>query len=148
MDRRAWLASLTSVLGGVLVLGWNEAESGPRARRRRRRRVRRRIRRRHRRLVVHRIVSGRRVWIVPVALAVGWELVHDDRVVVVTQTKVVEKEGAKIEVAIVSGSDGKLDEIEIVREDTGENRKELEGSQLPDDDTKTPGVHAEIDVEE
>jgi len=148
MNRRTLLASLASVVGGLLlVLGTGETEAGPRARRHRRR-VRRRIRRRHRRRAVRRIVNGRPVWVVPVGLAVGWELAQENRVVLVQETRIVEREGVKVEIAVVQGDDGGTSEIEIVREDTATNRKELEGSALADGDATTPGVEVEIEVDE
>ena len=95
-----------------------------------------------------RTVAGRRVWVAPVALAAGWELMLDNsRVVVVREMKFVERDGTKVEVAVVQGSDGKTEELEIVREDTAENRKDLEGTVLPDGDKTTPGVEKEEDVE-
>jgi hypothetical protein len=98
--------------------------------------------------VAFRTIAGRRVWVAPVALAVGWELMLDNnRVVVVRETKFVERGGTKVEVAVVQGSDGKTEELEIVREDTAENRKDLEGSVLADGDKTTPGVEKEEDVE-
>jgi hypothetical protein len=83
--------------------------------------------------------------VVPVGLAAGWELAYENRIVVVKEIKVVEKDGAKVQVAVVQDSSGKLEDVEILREDTDENRKNLEGSVLPDDDKKTPGVEAEIE---
>jgi hypothetical protein len=143
MDRRELLGSLGAGFVGALVSGLGSAEAGPRAIHRRR--VRRRIRRRIRRRVIFRTIAGRRVWVVPVGLAVGWELVHENRVVVVKETKYVEVGGARTEVAIVQGSDGKTEQVEVAREDTPENSKNLEGSVLPDGDKKTPGVDSESD---
>jgi len=143
MDRRSLFRSLGAGLAGVLVFGVRGAEAGPRRRalRRHRRRVRRRIRRR----VAFRMIHGRRVWIVPVGLAVGWELMLDRRVVVVKETKYVVVDGARTEVLVVQDSDGKTEEIHVAREDTPDNRANLEGSVLPDDDKKTPGVDSEAD---
>ncbi len=92
--------------------------------------VRRRWRNRHR-------------WVVPVALAVGWELVHEDRVVVVKEVKVIVVEGEETE-AIVT-EDG--EEILIEREDDDTNRKAEQGSTLPEGDTTTPAVETEEEVE-
>jgi len=150
MRRRTFLTVAALAAAGAIGLGLGPgAEANPRARARRRpnRHVRRRIRRRHRRRVAVRLVAGRPVWVVPVGLAAGWELAHADRVVVVKETRIVGRDGAKVEVVVVVDQDGKTDEIEIVREDTTENRAELEGSVLPDDDTKTPGVEGTVDVE-
>ena len=91
------------------------------------------------------MIGGRHVWVVPVGLAVGWELVHENRVVIVRETRYVQKEGARVEVAVVADKDGKTEEIEVVREDNADNRKELEGSTLPDDDETTPGIEREED---
>lgn len=146
MNRRTFVLSCATTLGLTALLSRNEAEAGPRQRHRRR--VRRRIRRRHRRRVAIRMIAGRPFWVVPLGLAVGWELLHDNHVVVVKEIKVVEREGAKVEVSVVQHADGKTEEVEMTREDNDENRKELEGSQLPDGDTKTPGVDAEIEVDE
>ncbi|MBC7983240.1 MAG: hypothetical protein H7Y02_05225 [Candidatus Obscuribacterales bacterium] len=144
MKRRMFLASLAAALGGVIALSSFDAAAGPvrRARRRVRRRV---IRRRVRRHAFTRVVLGRSLWVVPLGLAVGWELMHDDRIVVVKETKIIEKEGAKVEVAVVETSDGKKEEISILREDNAQNRKSLEGSVLPDDDKSTPGVKSETE---
>jgi hypothetical protein len=143
MDRRELLGSLGAGFVGALVTGFGTAEAGPRAIHRRR--VRRRIRRRIRRRVVLRTIAGRRLWVVPVGLAVGWELVHENRVVVVKETKYIEVEGSKREVVIVQGSDGKTEQIEVAREDTPENSKNLEGSVLADGDKTTPGVDSEVE---
>ena len=149
-DRRRFTAALVGLLSSVLPFDQGDAEAGQRrpAVRRARRRVRRRVRRRIRRRVVSRVVLGRRVWVAPVALAIGWQLaLAPNRVVVVTETKFVERAGTRIEVAVVQGTDGKIEELEIVREDTDENRKDLEGSILPDADKTTPGIETEAEVE-
>ena len=148
VDRRWVLSSLAGCFG-VVVFGWAEPEAGQRgAVRRTRRRVRRRVRRRIRRRVTFRTVAGRRVWIAPVALAIGWELVLDNnRVVVVKETKFVERNGARVEVAVVQSLDGKSEEIEIVRENTAENSKDLSGTVLADDDKTTPALEKEEEVE-
>jgi len=152
MDRRRFLSSL---IGGLVAFAGiaGEAEAGPRARRRRRI-VRRRIRRRIRRRVVFRRFLGRPAWVVPVGLAVGWELMHEKRVVVVKEIRVVDIEGTKAEVVVVQPVDDRAvpgkplttEEILIVREDNAENSAELEGSRLADDDKATPG--REVEVEE
>lgn len=155
MNRRQFLAGLVAGAASLTILpGLGEAAT-PARRRRRRRRVRRRIRRRVRRRAVRRLVRGRPFWVVPVGLVVGWELMHEDRVVVVREIKVVEIEGEKTEVAVVVDPSAKVEagkapafeEIPIVREDTKDNAVELEGSRLPDDDKTTPGVEAEIEEE-
>jgi len=145
LTRRAWLQWAVAGAGAAGLWAFSEeAEAG---RRRRRRRVRRRIRRRIRRRVVRRVVFGRPFWVVPVGLAIGWELMDNDRVVVVKETKVVEKESQSVEVLVVVDTSGNTEEIEVVREDTSENTAELEGSDLPDDDTSTPSVSVEVEVE-
>jgi hypothetical protein len=85
---------------------------------------------------------GRPFWVVPVGLVVGWELMHHDRVVVVKETRIIEKDGQKTEVAVVQDSTGKTEEVEILREDNAENPEELEGSVVPDEDSSTPTVPA------
>jgi hypothetical protein len=105
------------------------------------------VRRRYRRLAVTRVVLGRRLWVVPVGLAIGWELVHDHRVVIVRDIKVVERDGARVEVAVVQDGAGKTEEVEVLREDTSDNRTELEGSVLADSEQNTPSVEAEIEEE-
>jgi hypothetical protein len=145
MDRRYFSAALAALLG--LAVAGQPIEATAQVLRRRRRRVRRRIRRRLRRRAVTRVVFGRPFWVVPVGLAIGWELVHDNRVVIVKETRIVEREGNPVEVAVVTDSAGRTEEIEIVREDTSENREELQGSVLAADDRTIPGVDAEIDEE-
>lgn len=148
MNRRDFATALAAVIGIALHSQPNDAVAQPR--RRARRRVRRRVRRRFRRVAVTRMVRGRRLWVVPVGLAIGWELVHENRVVVVKETKFVERDGANVEVVVVQDSAGATEEVEVLREDTAANRKELDGSILGDNDRSTPGVEAEIeeDVEE
>jgi hypothetical protein len=153
MNRRQFLTGLIAGAATLTVLP-SLADASP-ARRRHRRRVRRRIRRRIRRRAVRRMVRGRPYWVVPVGLVVGWELMHEDRVVVVREIKVVEIEGQKTEVAVVVPADAKVEpgktpaveEIAILREDTKENAEDLEGSRLPDDDKATPGREVEIEEE-
>ncbi len=90
--------------------------------RRRRRRVRRRVRRhRIRRRARWRMLRGRRVLVVPVGLAVGWELSLDDRIVVVREVH-----EHKI---VVEHADGTAESIDVAKEDTAENTNELEGSE-------------------
>ena len=145
MNRRGFLAVLTATLSGTLLAAEAEAQAG--VRRRARRRVRRRIRRRIRRRAVTRVVLGRPFWIVPFGMVVGWELMHDNRVVVVKETKIIERDGTKVEVAVVQDDKGNTEEIEILREDSAQNAKDLEGSRLDDNDKSTPAVEAEIEEE-
>jgi len=149
VNRREALSLFAGLVSGILIfLGFGDVALGQRGVvRRTRRRVRRRVRRRIRRRATFRIVRGRRVWVAPVALAVGWELALNNRVVVVKETKFVERDGAKVEVAVVQDADGKTEEIEIVRENTTENSENLQGSVLSDDDKTTPAVENEEEVE-
>ena len=144
MTRRTLLVAAAALTALAVT---PHALAGPRQRRRVRRRVRRHVRRRHRRRVARRIVFGRPVWVVPVGLAVGWELVDNDRVVIVKETRIVEREGAKVEILVVTDASGKTEEIEVVREDSAENAQELEGTVLGEGDTTTPGVDGEIEEE-
>ncbi len=140
MDRRNFAAALAALVG--LGIGMQPAVALSQGwRRRRRRRVRRRIRRR----VVTRTLFGRPFWVVPVGLAIGWELMHRDRVVVVRQIRVVERDGRRVEVAVVADAAGNTEEVEILREDTPENVQELEGTLLAENDQSTPGIDAVIE---
>ena len=144
MKRRGFLTAMLVTLSsaGMLIA---TGEAG--ATIRRRRRIRRRIRRRMRRRAVTRMVLGRPFWVVPVGLVAGWELMHDHRVVVVQETRIIERDGTRVEVAVVQDSDGRTGQVDILREDTADNRKDLQGSALPDDDKSTPGVDDEIEEE-
>ena len=90
-------------------------------------------------------MGGRRVAVVPVGVVVGWQLSMPDRVVVVHEVKTVYVNGAPQERIIVVDDQGYREELPIVREDTAENRVELEGATLPSTDTTTPGL--EVDPE-
>ena len=149
MSRRYVLSSLAALFGGIFAVGATEVAGAQRRPvRRARRRVRRRVRRRIRRPVTFRTVAGRRVLVAPVALAVGWELaLENNRVVVVREIKSVERNGARVDVAVVQDANGKTEELEFVHEDTAENKKDLQGSILPDDDKTTPGVEKEEEME-
>jgi hypothetical protein len=145
MNRRGFFAVLTAALSGVLLVDEADAQAG--VRRRARRRVRRRIRRRIRRRAVTRVVLGRPFWVVPVGMVVGWELMHENRVVVVKETKIIERDGNKVEVAVVQDQQGKTEQIDLLREDNADNAKDLEGSRLADNDKSTPAVEAEVEEE-
>lgn len=95
------------------------AEAGPR-RRRVRRRVRRRMRRIRRR-VLWRPLTGRRALVVPVGLAVGWELMVDSRVAVV--------QGIGPGVVTVQYEGGERADLPYVQENTPENAQDLPGSE-------------------
>lgn len=149
VDRRGVFLALAGFFSGVFAMGFADVAAGQRRGvRRARRRVRRRVRRRIRRRVAFRTVAGRRIWVAPVALAVGWELVvNSNRVVVVRETRFVERSGTSVEVAVVQSADGKTEELEIVRQNTAENSKDLEGGILPGSDKTTPALEKEEDVE-
>ena len=137
MNRRK-LVAFTLPLGLVLALGAGESSAYDNPRRRVR--VRMRGRRRFRRYAFTRARFGRPVWVVPVGLSVGWELAHSNRVVVVREIKTTEVDGQKTEVAVVEDAAGKSEQIEIMREDSAENANELEGSEIAEDDTESPGT--------
>ena len=81
-------------------------------------------------------------------MVVGWELaLASNRVVVVKEVRFVDRAGTRVEVVVVQGADGKTEELEIVREDTADNARNLQGSVVPDADRTTPVVEAEEDVE-
>ena len=120
-------ASRRSFLIGLLVLLAPPALAHPghhrhphvRRHRGRRRRVhRRRVRRR----VVWRTNRGVRRLVVPVAVAPGWELVVDDRVVVVKQVHP--------DAIVVAHADGTTEKIPVRKQDTEENKQDLEGSEI------------------
>lgn len=136
MNRRNIFAALAVPLGGALTLKASEvfAYDNPR------RWVRTPARRRIRRPVVIETRFGRPFWVVPVELVAGWELSQANRVVVVRETHVIQRAGVKSEVAIVQDTIEKLEQVEITREDTAENRKNLRGSVLDDADTTTPAI--------
>jgi len=98
------------------------------------------VRRRIRRPVDIRTSSGRTFWVVPVGLVAGWELSYANRVVVVRETHFVEKAGVRSEVAIVQDMSDKIEQVEITREDTAENSRNLQGSVLDEGDTTTPAL--------
>ncbi len=47
--------------------------------------------------------------------------------------------------AVVQDPQGKTEEVDILREDHGDNGSDLEGSRLADSDKSTPAVEAEIE---
>lgn len=85
-------------------------------------------RRRTRRYASTQIVSGRQFWVVPARLAAGWELVYRNRVLVVRETCVVDRNGRMTEVAVVEDSSGHRYTVDITREDNAENSQELTGT--------------------
>jgi hypothetical protein len=138
MNRRIFIAALAAPVGAALTLKASDvfAYDNPRRGVRPGSTVRRRVRR----PVVVQTRLGRPVWVVPIGLAAGWELSHENRVVVVKETRIIGKDGAKSEVAIVQDASGKAEKVAITREDTADNSKILQGSVLDDNDTTTPSV--------
>ena len=132
MNRRTFFAATAAPLGVALTFKASDvfAYDNPR----RWPPVRRRIRR----PVVMGTSFGRPCWVVPVGLVAGWELSHANRVVIVRETHFIEEAGVKSEVAIVQDATDKIEQVEITREDTAENSRNLQGSVLDDGDTTTP----------
>jgi hypothetical protein len=114
LARRHFASMCAAALAAVAVPG--TAWGG-----RRRRKVRRVRRRRIRRRVIWRTAGGRRLLVVPIGVAVGWELMLEDRVVVVHEVK--------HDVIIVKDASGKTEEIAVVKEDTDDNKVDLEGTE-------------------
>ena len=102
--------------------------------------MRRRVRRRIRRRVIWRTLGPRRALVVPLALAVGWELALDNRVVVVHEAK-------PDIIVVIDPKTNAQEEIAIVKEDTPDNLKELEGTVLALN-VSAPFREADEDVEE
>ncbi len=122
-SRRVFLAGLLTLLtllapAALAHPGKHRHRHGPKRPRIRRRRVRRR---RTRRRVRWRVVRGRRRLIVPAAVAVGWEIVEGDKVMVVREVHEHR--------IVVEHSDGTIQEIEVEKDDTPENTEDLEGSE-------------------
>jgi hypothetical protein len=138
MNRRNVLTMLVAPVALGLALNTTSALAGVHPKRKRIR-----VRRRIRRHAFTRVVWGRPFWVVPMGLAAGWELAHLGRVVVVKETRFIEKDGRRTEVALVEDASGKREEIDITREDTAENGTNLQGSALPEGDTATPGVEGD-----
>ena len=136
MDRRTMLGLLAS----TVCLTAAGADAGPLRRRRVRRRIRRRVRRRIRRRVIWRTVGARRALVVPLALAVGWELALDNRVVVVHEVR-------PDVIVVVDPKTNAKEEVAVVKEDTADNAKELEGTVVAENDS-VPFRENEEDVEE
>jgi hypothetical protein len=138
VNRRNFFAAVAAPLTVGLTLKASDAFASDNPRRRPRARLR--VRRRIRRNVFIRTRFGRPFWVVPLGLAAGWELRHANRVVVVRETRFLERDGVKSEVAVVQDGSGKTEHVEIEREDTPDNRKNLEGSLLEAGDTTTPAI--------
>ncbi|MCP4870510.1 MAG: twin-arginine translocation signal domain-containing protein [Proteobacteria bacterium] len=152
-NRRQFLSGLAALIAAG-VIAPEDALAGPRGRKRRkkkrrvRRKVRRRVRRRHRRRVRRRTVRGRNLWVVPPAVAVGWELMLDDKVVVVKERRTETIEDVEVTVLVVVDDAGKEQELEVHLEDDETNGQLLAGSVLPEEDTTTPATEGEEEVEE
>jgi hypothetical protein len=78
--------------------------------------------------------------VVPVAVAVGWELAPADRVVVVHEVR-------PTTLVVIDSTTGKTEEVAIVREDDGTNSKDEPGSELSATDTSTPARELDEEVE-
>jgi len=127
MTRRSILGVLLALPALGVLTSTADALPRVRVRRRIRRRVRRKVRRIRRR-VAWRVVAGRRLIVVPVACAVGWELMVDNRVGVVQSMQ----PGA----VVVSYDGGPPETVPVMMENTPENSQEL------------PGTEYETEVEE
>jgi hypothetical protein len=136
MDRRNFIAALAAPIGIALAL----TSTGVQARRIGSRRVRHRVRHRIRRRISTRFIRGRPFWVVPVHLAVGWELMHLHRVVVVREIRVVERDGQRSEIAVVQDATGQTVEMDITREDTRDNSIDFPGMAIPESDANTPAL--------
>jgi len=86
------------------------------------------------------MIGARRVVVVPVAVAVGWELSIDARVVVVHELRP--------DVLIVVDAQGARQELPYLREDDDANRVEQQGSQLDASDTSSPARETDEYVDE
>lgn len=135
MKRRELLAAAVALVAGGCLVRPHPMRHHARVRRR----VRRRIRRRYRRRVAWRVVTGRRVLVVPTAVVVGWELSVDNRVHVVREVRP--------DVIVLVDSDGKTVEHPIEREDTAENGRDEPGSIVAAGDP-VPAREADEEVEE
>ncbi|HLA72912.1 MAG TPA: hypothetical protein VK624_15510 [Steroidobacteraceae bacterium] len=138
MDRREFFTSVSAplMMGTILAMCAVPAGAYSNPRRAARAPIRHRIRRR----LLVRAVRGRLEWIVPMELAVGWELQHARRVAVVRELHIVGAEGAKSELAVVALSDGTTEKFPITRQDTSDNRLNLTGSAIEPHDHDTPAI--------
>ena len=128
MDRRTFLgtAAAPALLGTTTCAVFAQGYDNPRRSAPQDHAVRRRIRRR----AFTRVMEGRPYWVVPTQVAVGWELVNAQRVVVV---RVLEDRAA-----LVADLGGAIQRIDITREDNTSNSQELDGSVLETGDITTP----------
>lgn len=138
MDRREFFAGAAGPLLCTLALGLGSgaAHAYPNPRRRGALPARHRIRRR----LLVRTHRGRIEYVVPTDLAVGWELQHAARVVLVRELQVSGPEASRIEIAIVSLLDESIERLPITRENTDENRVSLVGSLIEPDDPESPAI--------
>jgi hypothetical protein len=138
MDRRGFFTGIVAPLAMGAALAFHAVPAGAYSNPRRAARppTRHRIRRR----LLIRAVQGRLEWIVPLELAVGWELQHASRVVVVRELQIVGAEGAKSELAVVALSDGTTEKFPVTRQDTSDNRVNLTGSVIEPHDRDTPAI--------
>jgi hypothetical protein len=145
--RTAITLLLAPALGGLSTFLPDEAAAGPRgrkaARRSVRRKTRRRVRRRIRRRAVRRTVKGRKLVVVPMAVAAGWELELEGQVVVVQEVSTKQVDGSTVDVIVVKDSSGKVATHYVLKEDNADNQASLQGSELSADDTSTPSVESE-----
>lgn len=124
--RRTFLLGLLGGAAALLFGGDADAKhppfrgpGGPRGRARRR--VRRKMRRMRRR-VRWAMRAGRRALIVPVGLAVGWELMVENRLALVQSMS-----GGQVVVRYVDG--GSVETVPVMMENTPENSAAMEGSE-------------------
>jgi hypothetical protein len=136
MHRRSFMAALAVPMGIALAL----ASTGVQARMTGGRRVRHRVRHRIRRRISTRFIHGRPFWVVPVRVAVGWELMHLHRVVVVREIRVTERDGRRGEIAVVQDDTGQTLEMGITREDTPDNSIDFPGMAIQESDANTPAL--------
>ena len=128
MDRRMFLgtAAAPALFATTAVTVFAQGYDNPRRSVPQDHEVRRRIRRR----AFTRVMDGRPCWVVPTQVAVGWELVNAQRLVVV---RVLEDRAA-----LVADVGGAIQRIDITREDNASNSQELDGSVLETSDITTP----------
>jgi hypothetical protein len=120
--RRTFLLGL---LGGAATLLLGEGADARRPPFRGRRRVRRRVRRRMRRMRRRgrwAMRGGRRLLLVPVGLAVGWELMVENRVALVQSVS-----GGQVVVRYTDG--GATETVAVAMENTPDNSEVLPGSE-------------------
>lgn len=82
--------------------------------------------------------SGRWLVQVPAATAIGWELVIEDRVLIVTDVKI---DGDTESLVLKPIDGGQAQTVEVVREDTPENGEDHEGSEIEDERQRSATNH-------